>query len=402
MPNEGADEMSTTPTTPDPARPRKRPIVAAVLAAAVAGGAAGAGIYAAADHTSAAPSTVTQTTAAVVRTTQTTAVGAIYSANRPGVVEIDVSGTAGGQNSFPFGGGGSQQTSAEGTGFVLDSDGNIATNQHVASAGSSITVKFSDGSTYKATLVGQDPSSDLAVVHVDAPAGELHPLSLGNSDTVQVGDGVVAIGNPFGLDGTLTSGIVSALGREITSPNNEPIENAIQTDAAINHGNSGGPLLDLNGKVIGVTSQIQSDSGGNEGVGFAVPVNTLKLVVNQILASGKAKHALLGVRVQTVPRSVAAKLGIAQGVAVSTVEGGSAAAKAGLKAGKGHKVLANIEYPTGGDTITKVDGKVVASAEALRGAIDTHAPGDTVTLTVVRNGKTRTVHATLGARTTTS
>jgi S1-C subfamily serine protease len=392
--NEGADQMSTTP--------RRRPVVVAVLAAAVAGGAAGAGIYAAADHTSAAPNPITQTTAAVVRTTQTSAVGAIYTTNRPGVVEIDVSGTSSDQNSLPFGGGGSQQTSAEGTGFVLDTDGNIVTNQHVASAGTSISVKFSDGSSYKGTLVGEDPSSDLAVIHVNAPANVLRPLSLGDSDTVQVGDGVVAIGNPFGLDGTLTSGIVSALGREITSPNNEPIENAIQTDAAINHGNSGGPLLDLHGKVIGVTSQIQSDSGGNEGVGFAVPVNTLKLVVHQIIASGKAKHALLGVRVQTVPLSVAAKLGIAKGVAVSTVEGGSSAAKAGLKAGKGHKTLGNIEYPTGGDTIVKVDGETVTSAEALRGAIDAHAPGDAVTLTVVRNGKTRTVHATLGARTTTS
>jgi putative serine protease PepD len=388
--NEGNQQMSY---------PRKRPFVAALLAAAVAGGGVGAAVYATATDHHDATATVTQSAAAapIVRTTATSTVGAIYAENRPGVVELDVSATSPG--AFPFGGQ-SQQSSAEGTGFVLDTDGNIVTNQHVAGAGGAVTVKFADGSAYKAKLVGQDAASDLAVVHVNAPQSELHPLRLGNSDNVAVGDGVIAIGNPFGLDGTVTSGIVSSLGREIISPNNQPIENAIQTDAAINHGNSGGPLLDLQGKVIGVTSQIQSDSGGNEGVGFAVPVNTLKRVVNEILASGKATHALLGVRVQTVSGSVAATLHIAEGVVVSNVESGTAAAKAGLKAGSGHKSLSGTTYPTGGDTITKVNGETITSAEELRGAIDAHAPGDEVTLTVVRNGKTRTVHATLGARTT--
>jgi S1-C subfamily serine protease len=388
--NEGSEAMSY---------PRKRPFVAALAAAAVAGGGVGAGVYAAATHSHTTPSTVTQATAApIVRTTATSTVGAIYAENRPGVVELDVEATS--QQTFPFGNGNGQQAAAEGTGFVLDDKGNIVTNQHVASAGGAITVKFADGSSYKAKLVGADPASDLAVVHVNAPASELHPLTLGDSDTVNVGDGVVAIGNPFGLDGTVTSGIVSALGREITSPNNQPIENAIQTDAAINHGNSGGPLLDLQGKVIGVTSQIQSDSGGNEGVGFAVPVNTLKRVVAELIANGKATHALLGVHVQTVPGSVAAALKIPEGVAVGSVESGSAAAKAGLKAGSGHKTFAGIAYPTGGDTITAVDGKQVTSAEQLRGVIDAHAPGDEVTLSVVHGGKTHTVHATLGSRKT--
>jgi S1-C subfamily serine protease len=379
--------------------PRKRPFVAALAAAAVAGGGVGAGVYAAATHGNHSASTVTQATAApIVRKTATSTVGAIYAQNRPGVVELDVGATS--QQTFPFGNGNGQQAAAEGTGFVIDGDGNIVTNQHVAGAGGAITVKFADGSTYKATLVGADPASDLAVVHVNAPASELHPLTLGDSASVNVGDGVVAIGNPFGLDGTVTSGIVSALGREITSPNNQPIENAIQTDAAINHGNSGGPLLDLQGNVIGVTSQIQSDSGGNEGVGFAVPVNTVKRVVAELVAHGKATHALLGVHVQTVSGSVAASLHIPEGVAVGSVESGSAAAKAGLKAGGGHKSLAGVSYPTGGDTITSVDGKPVTSAEQLRGAIDAHAPGDKVTLTVVRGGKTRTVNATLGSRKT--
>jgi S1-C subfamily serine protease len=381
--------------------PRKRPFVAALLVAAVAGGGVGAGIYAAATDTNDSSPTVTPPVSAapVVRTTATSTVGAIYAQNRPGVVELDVSGTS--SDSIPFGGQG-QQSAAEGTGFVLDDKGNIVTNQHVAGAGGSVTVKFDDGSTYKATIVGEDAASDLAVVHVNAPASELHPLTLGNSDNVRVGDGVVAIGNPFGLDGTVTSGIVSALGREIISPNNQPIENAIQTDAAINHGNSGGPLLDLQGSVIGVTSQIQSDSGGNEGVGFAVPVNTLRRVTGELLAKGKATHALLGVRVQTVSGSVAAALHIPEGVVVVNVESGTAAAKAGLKAGSGSKAAGGATYPTGGDTITKVDGETITSAEQLRGAIDAHAPGDKVTLTVVRHGKTRTVHATLGSRTTSS
>jgi S1-C subfamily serine protease len=388
--NEGSEHMSN---------PRKRPFVAALLAAAVAGGGAGAAIYAGATGVTNSTETVTQSAAAapIVRTTATSTVGAIYAQNRPGVVQLDV--TASSAKTFPFGGQ-APQSSAEGTGFVLDTKGNIVTNQHVASAGSAIAVTFADGSTYKATLVGEDAASDIAVVHVEAPASELHPLMLGDSSTVNVGDGVVAIGNPFGLDGTVTSGIVSALGREITSPNNEPIENAIQTDAAINHGNSGGPLLDLQGKVIGVTSQIQSDSGGNEGVGFAVPVNTVKRVATQIVANGKATHALLGVRVQTVSGSVAAALNIPEGVVVGKVETGSAAAKAGLKAGSGQKSLSGTSYPTGGDTITAVDGKAISSAEQLRGAIDAHAPGSKVKLTVVRAGKTRTIQATLGARST--
>ena len=163
------------------------------------------------------------------------------------------------------------------------------------------------------------------MIHVDAPASKLVPLTLGDSSKVAVGDGVVAIGNPFGLDDTVTSGIVSAINREITSPDNAPIEGAIQTDAAINHGNSGGPLLNLNAQVIGITSQIQSDSGGNDGVGFAIPSNTVRTIANELIASGKAQHALLGVEVKTATNG--------NGVAVATVQTGSAAADAGLKAG---------------------------------------------------------------------
>ena len=178
---------------------------------------------------------------------------------------------------------------------MIDTAGHIVTNEHVIQGASSVTVTFDDQSTYKATIVGSDESTDLAVLKVNAPASVLHPLSFGDSSTVAVGDGVVAVGDPYQLDDTVTSGIVSAVGREITSPNNMPIENAIQTDAAINHGNSGGPLLNLDAKVIGITAQIQSQGGGNEGIGFAIPSSTVQSVTSQLIQTGKVEHALLGI-----------------------------------------------------------------------------------------------------------
>jgi putative serine protease PepD len=223
-------------------------------------------------------------------------------------------------------------------------------------------------------VVGKDISSDLAVLHIDAPASKLKPVELGDSSAMAVGDGVVAIGNPFGLDGTVTSGIVSAINREISAPDGTPIEGAIQTDAAINHGNSGGPLFDLAGKVVGVTSQIQSDSGGNDGIGFAVPSNTVKNIAGQLIAKGSVQHALLGVTIRTS----------ANGVAVAAVESGSGAAKAGVKSG---------------DVIVAVNGTAVSSATELRAIIGAHSPGQTLTLSVHRSGETKTLKVTLGSRT---
>jgi putative serine protease PepD len=351
--------------------PRNRARIAvAVSAAALVGAGAGGGAVALTHHGSspAAPAAVAAPNVANTAT-GSLSVGQIAKAATPGVVEIDAAQS---ESSSPFpqsGGGG-----AEGTGFVYDSKGDIVTNYHVVASSSSVRVKFSDGSTYKATIVGTDPTTDLAVIHVDAPASKLVVLGLGDSSKVAVGDGVVAIGNPFGLDGTVTSGIVSALNREIVSPNNAPIEGAIQTDAAINHGNSGGPLLDMQGKVIGVTSQIQSDSGGNDGVGFAVPSNTVSSIASQLIAGGSAQHALLGVNVQTA----------LNGVSVADVSSGSAAASAGIKAG---------------DVITAVDGTTVKSAESLRAIIDSHKPGDKITVTVTRGGSSKTLSVTLGSRT---
>jgi S1-C subfamily serine protease len=267
--------------------PRRR-VAGAMLGMTLVSGAAGAAV----NHalTSKTRTTVVASATGAVPVAQTTRLGVseIYRRNSAAVVEVDVTTTAdASQSGLPFGGGGVQQEQqVQGTGFVYDSTGAIVTNAHVVDGATAISVKFTDGTTSKATLVGADTATDLAVIHVNRPTSALTPVTLGNSAAVQVGDGVVAIGDPFGLDNTVTAGIVSAVGRKITSTDDTPILNAIQTDAAVNHGNSGGPLFDLTGKVIGVTSQIASSSGGNEGVAFAIPSNTVRSVVAKLLAGG--------------------------------------------------------------------------------------------------------------------
>jgi len=346
-------------------------VVAALCVAAVAGGGAGAGAVALSHRSSGGTPAASAPAAQVSNTAagSSLTVGQIAKKDTSGVVEVDATST---NNQSPYPGS-SSQSAAEGTGFVYDTKGDIITNEHVVDGSSTVRVKLSDGSTYKATVVGTDISTDIAVLHIDAPASKLTPLALGDSSALAVGDGVVAIGNPFGLDGTVTSGIVSAINREISAPDGTPIEGAIQTDAAINHGNSGGPLFDLAGKVIGITSQIQSDSGGNDGIGFAVPSNTVKNIADQLIAKGSVQHALLGVTIQTA----------SNGVGVGTVESGSGAEKAGVKAG---------------DVITAVNGTTVSSASRLRAIIAAHSPGDTLTLTVNRSGATKTFKVTLGSR----
>jgi putative serine protease PepD len=260
---------------------------------------------------------------------------------------------------------------AQGSGFVFDTEGNIVTDQHVVDGATGISVRFSNGATYKAHVVGTDTSTDLALIKVEgAPASLLVPVVLGDSSKLSVGDGVVAIGAPFGLEETVTSGIVSALHRQMTSPNNFAIDDSIQTDAAINHGNSGGPLFNMQGEVIGVTAQIKSDSGGNDGIGFAVPSNTVKSVVAQLLATGSVKHAYLGVS-------------LGEGTTVSRVNADTPAARAGLRAG---------------DAITSLNGKKVVNATEIRGLLARHQPGDTVTLGYTRAGKSHTVSVTLATR----
>jgi S1-C subfamily serine protease len=370
----------------------------AILAAAVAGGTIGAVTTSTLDSSNAVTTTVVEPgpaadAAPAAATTSGLTVNQVYRKVSAGVVEITVNEVA---TDAPFGQATPQR--ALGSGFVYDDQGDIVTNNHVVAGASSIQVTFQDGSVYDARVVGTDPSTDLAVIKVDAPASQLHPLTLGDSGALQVGDQVVAVGSPFGLEDTVTSGIVSALDRRITSPNGFAITNAIQTDAAINHGNSGGPLLDMRGQVVGVTSQIESDSGGNDGIGFAVPSDTVRSVVSQLVQGGEVEHAYLGVSIETIPADAAGQLGEPAGAAVADVRAGSPAADASLHAATGSRTADGIPYPTGGDVITAVDGQQVATAEELQDAIAAKKPGEHVTLTVERAGQTRTVDVELASR----
>ena len=373
-------------------RTRAAAIVAALLATAGIGAAAGAGTYALfADKGTTVVRQVTVQGSQPASETKLS-IPSIYDLAYKGVVEL----TATGATPAPFGG--QEQQQAQGSGWVYDSDGHIVTNQHVVANANSLSVHFWNGATYPATVVGTDRSTDLAVIKVDAPSSLLYPLKVGNSEALEVGDGVVAIGSPFGLEGTVTSGIVSALHREMKAPNNFTITDSIQTDAAINHGNSGGPLLNAEGKVIGVNAQIESDSGGNDGVGFAIPSNTVASIVPRLISNGKVVHAYLGVQIEPIPQGVAQQLKMAPGVEVTDVRAGTPADSAGLHAQSGSRTVEGESYPTGGDVITSFDGKQITTAQQLQDAVDEKQPGDTVTITYVRGGKRRTVNVTLASR----
>jgi S1-C subfamily serine protease len=316
----------------------------------------------------------------------------IYQRVYRGVVEITVDTTQ--QNPF----GNQEEARAQGSGFVIDSDGHIVTNDHVVDGASSVSVRFWNDSVYKATVVGTDPSTDLAVIKVDAPESVLHPVAFGDSDSLQVGSAVFALGSPFGLEETFTSGIVSALHRQMQAPNNFTINDSIQTDAAINHGNSGGPLLNSSGQVIGVNSQIRSDGGGSDGVGFAIPSNTVRSIADSLIGSGKVEHAYLGVSVQDIPATVADQLKLVEGVEITDVRSGTPARKAGLRGATGQKSVEGDTYRTGGDVITAVDGNKVTSSDDVQQTIDAHKPGDTVSITYWRNGDSHTVDVKLATR----
>ncbi len=350
-------------------------IVAGLVAALGLGLGAGAASYAVLDDEPTEVSQVTVTDSETAASADGLSVATIYERSHKGVVEITTSSGGGGQ-------------SAQGSGFVYDKDGHVITNQHVVAGASNITIRFSDGSTHPATLVGTDRSTDLAVVKVDAPASVLEPLRLGDSSALREGDPVVALGSPFGLEGTVTSGIVSALHRQMTAPNNFTITDTIQTDAAINHGNSGGPLLDGSGRVVGVNAQIESESGGSDGVGFAIPSNTVRSIVAQLVETGEAEHAYLGVRLVTVEG----------GVAIERVEDGTPAEEAGLEAATGTETVDGVEVPTGGDVVVEFDGQEVTTSAELQSAVDSKRPGDTVTITVLRDGEAREIEVTLDTR----
>ena len=323
--------------------------------------------------------------------------GAVYRRDAPGVVVITDTRTRVIPPTF-FTPSEKEKVGALGSGFVIDAKGDIVTNDHVVAGSSGIRVGFSGGGSYPATIVGTDPSSDIAVVHVEAPRSALHPLVF-ESNAIQVGDPVYAIGNPFGLDRTMTAGIVSAVGRDIQAPNGLTIPDAIQTDAAINHGNSGGPLLDRFGNVVGVNAQIEGGTvDANVGVGFAIPGKTARSVAEQLIATGHAKHPWLGVQIDEIDPAVARAIrGLpARGVEVVKVVAGSPAAKAGLKAATQPVTVDGVSAFSGGDSIVAVNGKKVASPAQLAAILARHEPGDSVTLVVVRNGVSRIVHVTLG------
>jgi S1-C subfamily serine protease len=337
-------------------------------------------------------------------------VNEIYRRAAPGVVQVTATQVVASPRVDPFFGfpfPSQQQAEALGSGFVIDKAGHIVTNYHVVEGARSVDVSFSNNESMKAKIVGTDPSTDVAVLQVDAHSRALTPLSLGNSDLVHVGDSVVAIGNPFGYDRTVTAGIVSALQRVIQAPNSYSIDHVIQTDAALNKGNSGGPLLNANGNVIGVNSQIStgnSGSSGNVGVGFAVPINTVTTVAAQIIKSGHVEHAFLGIAAQPVTEGAAKlfRLPVSHGLLVARVQPGSGAAKAGLRAGTQNATLAGETYPLGGDLLATIDEAPLYSVDQLRDVIGAKKPGDNVKLRVYRGDQQRTVTVKLGRQPSTS
>ena len=336
----------------------------------------------------------------------TNAVNQIYRHDGQGVafIESTLAGEETGSPFNPFGEGESSGGGvATGSGFVIDGEGHILTNNHVVEGATKITVKLgSSEATHTAEVVGTDPASDIALLKVDAPAEQLHPLALGDSTKVRVGDPVVAIGNPFGLDRTVTSGIVSALQRQIEAPNGFSITHVIQTDAAINPGNSGGPLIDASGSVIGINSQIATGGGsnGNVGIGFAIPINTAREVVNEIEQNGKVEHAYLGINGGSITPALAkaVNLPVSKGVLVAEVVKGGPADKAGIEGGSTEATIEGANFKLGGDIITEIDGKPINSMEDVINAVNGGRPGDKMELTILRSGETKQVTVTLGNR----
>jgi S1-C subfamily serine protease len=318
----------------------------------------------------------------------------IYRASAPGVVHI----TATSETTDFFGG--MQRQQSIGSGFVIDKAGHIVTNDHVVQGASSVEVSFSNNESMKAKVVGRDPATDIAVLEVHAPSRALKPLTLGDSSTVHVGDQVIAIGNPLGYDRSVTSGIVSAVQRSITAPNAvSTIGHVIQTDAALNHGNSGGPLLNAAGQVIGVNAQIApSSANANIGIGFAIPIDTVKQITSALIDHGKVEHAFLGIEAKAIDPRIAQifHLPTNHGLMVARVVKGTGAAKAGLRAGGTEVVVEGESWPAGGDVIVKADGRTMNTIDNLRDVIADKKPESSLKLELYRGSKKVTVNVKLG------
>ena len=323
----------------------------------------------------------------------------IYKRDAPGVVYIKANVVQ--KSTDPFGFSQDQSGTATGTGFVIADKGLILTNAHVVNGASSIQVQFGNKRTAQAQVLGRDESTDIALLKVDSSNLDLHPLKLGNSNFLQVGDPTLAIGNPFGLERTLTTGVVSAVKRTISAPNGFQITGVIQTDAAINPGNSGGPLLNSSGEVVGINSQIQTANGGNGnvGIGFAVPINTAKQILSQLEQGKRVQRGWLGVETATVDPSLSVlKLPADHGALVQKVVAGSPAAKGGMRGGTSQVTIDGSPIAVGGDLIVEVNGDSVRTSDDLQRLVGSAKPGDTLKFKVLRGNSEKELEVTLGTR----
>lgn len=381
LPPESESDRTSSPSSPVAVRPTRFRLRIALLALGLlVGGTAGGAVGGAVVASQHRPAAATAGTSAAGSSTTGTSPAAIYREASPGVVTIS---TELGSTFRNF-------REATGSGVVIDTQGDILTNQHVVANARQVRVTFSDGQTVNGTVAGVDASDDLAVVRVSVSESRLHPLALGNSDSVQIGDSVLAIGTPFGLQESLTSGIVSGLNRSSEAPNGRALTGLIQTDAAINPGNSGGPLLNARGEVIGVNESIQSPVQGSVGVGFAVPINTAKRTLPALEKGQAVQHPWLGISGQAITPALADSLGLSRqsGVLVVEVVAAGPADRAGLKA-------TGTPDPSD-DIITAIDGHGVTSVEDLTTYLNSRHVGDRVTLSIVRAGKPQSVEVTLG------
>jgi putative serine protease PepD len=338
----------------------------ALVVAAIGGGVVGAGVMAAVDEDGTTATATVAGREVADQSSAPTSLSELYKQVSPSVVEIQVQA----QGDSPFG----SPQGGTGTGWMYD-ETHIVTNQHVIDGANEVTIRFQDGREVQARVIGSDPSTDVAVLELNEGADAPAPLERGSTESLEVGDPVVAIGSPFGLEGSLTTGVVSGLGRTIQAPDGFAIDNVVQTDAALNPGNSGGPLLDLNGRAVGMNAQIASASGSNSGIGYAIPIETVQSVVEQLLGDGEVEHAYLGVQVADAENNGGARI-------VEVVQGGPAD-DAGVQQG---------------DVVVGADGQDVQNGDDLRSAVNAKKPGDELELEVRRDGNTRTITVELGTR----
>jgi S1-C subfamily serine protease len=393
-----------------PVRKESLPMAGALLAAALAGGTVaviGAALIGTGEHTTTIRELVQTPTNAPGNVSQTSqerplTVRAIYDRDAPGVVQVTTTTKVKlPQTDWfgnPFGPPGTEVQRSLGSGFVIDKAGYIVTNYHVVGNAQSVHVSFSNNDSMKAEVIGKDPATDVALLKVQASSRALKPLPLGDSDGIHVGDQVAAIGNPLGLDRSITLGIVSALHRSLTSPEGTPIDRVIQTDAALNHGNSGGPLLNAQGQVVGVSSAVSTGDSGeaNTGIGFAIPINTVRDVVAELKAQGHVDHPYLGVVTRPVSTTMARVFNLRRGLLVESVAAGSGADRAGLHGGTDQVVVEGESYQLGGDVITKADGMAITSMERLREIISQHKPGDSLSVVFYRGTEPLKAEVKLG------